>query len=164
MREFRSAVVIGREFLAVMNAFWRVEAWPSFTRHVRQIDIHYEDSNVQVLSMHVDSRGKRDVFKSVRIRQPKIIHYFQPAPPPTLRFHRGSWEFTEVAGGTEVTCHHTIMVDTAECQQFFRSIGKVVSETAAAGELENLIRHNSNETMNAVKLQLERATEGVVGL
>ena len=162
MKDFESAVVIGRGLSEVMNAFWRLETWPTFTRHVRQIDIHYEDDNVQILSMHVESRGKRDVFKSARIRQPGVIHYFQPTPPPTLRFHRGSWEFAETDGGTRVTCHHSIVVNPSGCQQFFLATGKVVSESEAADELEILIRHNSNETMNAVKRQLELAAETVV--
>jgi aromatase len=161
MKDFESVVVINRQIPEVMNAFWRLETWPTFTRHVRQIDIHYEDNNVQVLSMHVDSRGKRDVFKSVRIRQAGVIHYFQPTPPPTLRFHRGSWEFAQTGSGTRVTCRHSIAVEPAGCQQFFLAIGKVMSESEAADELEVLIRYNSNETMNAVKLKLEQATETV---
>ncbi|MHC2295394.1 SRPBCC family protein [Bradyrhizobium barranii] len=162
MRDFETAVEIGRDLSEVMNAFWRLETWPTFTRHVRQIDIHYEDGNVQVLSMHVDSRGKRDVFKTVRIRQPDVIHYFQPIPPPTLLFHRGSWEFAEIQGGTKITCRHSMVVNPTGCQQFFLATGKILSESEATDELESLIRHNSNETMNAVKRQLEQGTEAAV--
>lgn len=157
MRDFETAVVIGRDVADVIDAFWRLETWPTFTRHVKQIDIHHEDDNVQVLSMHVESRGKRDVFKTVRIRQPGVIHYFQPTPPPTMRFHRGAWDFAATEGGTRVTCRHSIVVDLARCQQFFLATGKVVSESEAASELETLICNNSNETMNAVRRQMEAA-------
>lgn len=161
MRDFDSAVVIKRSLPEVTNAFWRLEDWPNFTPHVRKIEIHYEDENVQILSMHVDSRGKRDAFKSVRILQGNVIHYFQPTPPPTLIFHRGSWSFDEVGAETVVTCRHSIVVDPSGCQEFFLATGKDLSETEAADEIVALIRHNSNQTMKAVKNVLEAVTKEI---
>ncbi|WP_050419498.1 hypothetical protein [Bradyrhizobium tropiciagri] len=155
MNSFHSSVTIARNVTEVMAAFWRLEEWPKITAHVRAIDLLFDDENVQVLLMHVDSRGKRDVFKSVRVRQANVIFYFQPVPPPTLKFHRGAWEFEAVPTGTRVTCRHEIVADPNGCRQFFLNTGLELEANAAVVKLEDLIKNNSNQTMEALKRSLE---------
>ena len=155
MNSFHSSVTISRSIAEVMQAFWRLEDWPKITAHVRAIDLLFDDENVQVLLMHVDSRGKRDVFKSVRVRQANVIFYFQPVPPPAVKFHRGAWEFDAVPTGTRVTCRHEIIADPIGCHQFFLNTGLELEANAVVSKLEELIKNNSNQTMEALKRSLE---------
>ena len=157
MRHFQTSVLVARSLDAVMAAYWRAESWPEFTPHVRRIDIHFEDEDVQVLAMHVDTRGKRDVFKSVRIRQGCAIHYFQPTPPPTLRFHQGRWEFSHAGNDTLVTCHHSMIVDPDGCRNFFAMVGIDLAGQDPADRLQEIICNNSNQTMAGIKGRLENA-------
>jgi hypothetical protein len=157
VNSFHTSIIISQGVAEVMQAFWRLEEWPKITRHVNAIDLLFDDENVQVLLMHVDSRGKRDVFKSVRVRQANVIFYFQPVPPPMLRFHRGAWEFDAVPAGTKVTCRHEIVADPLECRKFFFNTGLELEAAAAVAKLEELIKNNSNQTMEALKRSLETA-------
>jgi aromatase len=155
VNSFHSSVTISRGVAEVLQAFWRLEEWPKIAAHVRAIDLLFDDENVQVLLMHVESRGKRDIFKSVRVRHSNAIFYFQPVPPPTLKFHRGSWEFDAVPAGTKVTCTHEIVADPIGCHRFFRDTGLELNANEAVTKLEELIKNNSNQTMGALKRNLE---------
>ena len=145
----------------VMAAFWDLEDWPAVAPHVRAIDMLYGDDQAQVLIMQVATKQKLDAFKSVRVRQRDTIYYFQPAPPPLLRTHYGSWRFVGTANGTTVVSQHTVDIDTDAARSF---LGNVEVHVQDAGGVQqqviNLIRNNSLQTMLALKRRLEQTNGG----
>src|SRR5690349_9555702 len=123
MQVFDFNVKICANLEKVSHEFWSMCSWLEAAPHVREIKIHYEDEYVQVLTMVVDTRGRIDSFRSVRIRLGNAIHYIQPCPPPTLRFHEGSWIFSPAPDGTVVTSQHRIDVCLERATQFLEQTG-----------------------------------------
>lgn len=158
METFEFSVSIETEGERVLRAFWNLEDWPSVAPHVRNIDMHYCDNNVQVLTMHVSTRGRLDSFKSVRFKQGNSIFYFQPTPPPILRSHNGAWHFTPGLGNTVVTSRHFIEVDVEAAALFLAGVDAAPPTTEAARrQVQALIHNNSLQTMLALKERLERS-------
>jgi hypothetical protein len=158
MRSFRFEVRFDRPVEEVVEAFWKLEDWPQVAPHVRGIDLHWQDETVQVLTMQVETRGRLDGFRSVRIRQDDSIFFFQPRPPALLRRHWGWWHVAAEGGGARVVSEHWIEPMPAEAERFLRSTG---AEPAGDAEVERqlvgLIHHNSRQTMLALKHRLEAA-------
>jgi aromatase len=140
----------------VLDAFWELEDWPSVASHVREIEMHYADENVQVLTMHVVTIGRHDRFKSLRMKQGTAIYYLQPNPPPILLRHNGSWQFKVERSGTVVTSRHFIDVNIEAANAFLREIGaEVTDDRSTQQQIKALIRNNSLQTMLALKKRLE---------
>lgn len=149
-------VVAGVRPARVMDAYWRLERWPAIAPHVTAVDLVYGDDVAQVLIMTVQTRGRIDAFKSVRVREADTIRYVQPRPPRILSHHHGSWVFTPHAGGTRVVSRHVIEVDVAWAARVLRELGTPIEgddETRAA--IVNLIRNNSLQTMWALQKCLQ---------
>ena len=142
---------------AVMDAFWRAERWPGLTAHVVGLDIDYEDAQCQVLRMHVDSRGSRASFQSVRCRQRERIYYFQPAPPPFLRVHGGYWEIVPNDGGCKAVSHHEFQVDEAAARRFATDVLGWDGAGDVADCIGRLLAANSRQTMEALRRALQAA-------
>lgn len=147
----------------VVEAFWGLEDWPQIAPHVRGIDMHWEDETVQVLTMRVETRGRLDSFRSVRIRQGDSIFFFQPRPPALLRRHWGWWHVEADGSGTKVISEHWIEPVIGEAERFLGSIGeKPASSQEVEQMLAELIQRNSRQTMLALKRRLE-AVESPLG-
>lgn len=161
METFEINVEYDAEPDRVMAAFWDLEDWPAVAPHVRAIDMLYGDDQAQVLIMQVATKQKLDAFKSVRIKQRDTIFYFQPAPPPLLRTHYGSWRFVATTNGTTVISQHTVDINTDAARSF---LGNVEVQVQDAGGVQqqviNLIRNNSLQTMLALKKRLEQTNGG----
>lgn len=138
----------------VLAAFWDPTTWPEIAPHVRGIEMHHADADVQVLTMTVETRGCIDRFKTVRIRLEHAIFYFQPVPPPILRAHHGWWRFAATPRGTTVTSEHVVEVDPAR-------VAERLGPAVTVAEVVSLIRNNSLQTMRALQRRLETAA-GVV--
>jgi hypothetical protein len=160
MGVFEFAVHIKTDLAAVYRAFWELEDWTKVAAHVREIEMLYEDENVQVLLMHVVTRNHHDKFKSVRYRQGDTIYYFQPTPPPILNAHRGFWRFVEDEEGVTVISCHEIDVNIEGANAFLRRTGVEPPENAGETiqKIRSLITNNSLQTMNALKKRLENET------
>lgn len=157
MQTFEFDVEIAADTRSVIDAFWTLEDWPAVAPHVRGIDLLYNDDNAQVLLMHVQTKGQLHSFKSVRVKQPDAIYYFQPDPPPILRRHHGAWKFTSGATVTTVTSLHTIEVDKRNAVAFLLDTGhKEVDPEDAPQLIQELIRNNSLQTMLALKKRIEQ--------
>lgn len=149
-------IVAGVEPARVLDAYWRLERWPEVAPHVIAIDLLYSDEEAQVLVMTVETRGRIDAFKSVRIREGSVIRYIQPRPPRILRHHHGSWSFESAAGGTRVVSTHVVDVDVAAAAEVLREIGVPFDGDAGVrGAIERLIHSNSLQTMRALQQRLE---------
>jgi hypothetical protein len=161
MEVFEFAIQIKTDLAAVNKAFWDLEDWTKIAPHVREIEMLYEDENVQVLIMHVVTKNHHDKFKSVRYRRGNTIYYFQPMPPPTLNVHRGFWRFAKEAEGegvSVISCHE-IDVNIEGANAFLRKTGAEPQDAADTRQkLQDLIRNNSLQTMNALKERLENET------
>lgn len=156
MEPFEFDVSFAVDLQRVLDAFWELEDWPSVASHVREIEMHYCDENVQVLTMHVVTRGRHDRFKSLRMRQGTAIYYLQPNPPPILLRHNGSWQFSVEPSGTVVTSRHFIEVNVEAANVFLREIGaEVTDDLSTLQQIKALIRNNSLQTMLALKKRLE---------
>lgn len=149
-------VVAGVDPARVLDAYWRLERWPEVAPHVVAIDLLYGDDEAQVLVMTVNTRGRVDAFKSVRVREGAVIRYIQPHPPRILRHHHGSWSFEPHDGGTRVVSTHVIDVDVAAAALVLSEIGVPFSgEDDVRTAIERLIRGNSLQTMRALQQRLE---------
>jgi len=159
MRETFECEVFVRDTVAaqVLDAYWRLERWPEVAPHVVAIDLIYGDESAQVLIMTVSTRGHIDSFKSVRVKERNIIRYIQPQPPRILQHHHGSWTFETVAGGTRVVSRHAIEVDVPTAGRVLREQQHmdITSDEAVRAAIASLIRNNSLQTMNALRLRLE---------
>jgi aromatase len=144
----------------VSHEFWSLSSWRKIAPHVREITMHYDDGQVQVLTMVVDTRGRIDSFKSVRMRRGNTIHYVQPSPPPTLLFHEGSWSFAPAPDGTIVTSQHRIEVCLEEAERFLEQTGaRPATDDDVREGLAAVIRNNSLQTMLGLKAHIEAAKE-----
>lgn len=148
-------MVAGVEQARVLDAYWRLERWPEVAPHVVGIELLHNDDDAQVLVMTVDTRGRIDRFKSVRVREGNVIRYIQPRPPRILQHHHGSWTFEAHDDGTRVVSTHTIEVDIANAADVLRSIGVPFEEGEVPAAIERIIRANSLQTMRALKERLE---------
>ena len=149
-------VVAGVDPAGVLNAYWRLERWPEVAPHVVAIDLLYGDEESQVLVMTVETRGRMDAFKSVRVREGSVIRYIQPRPPRILRHHHGSWSIEPHQGGTRVVSRHVIEVDLAAAAEVLAEIGvPFFSDADIRASIESLIRNNSLQTMRALQQKLE---------
>ncbi len=161
MENFEFDVSFAADLRRVLKAFWELEDWPSMAAHVREIEMHYADDNVQVLTMHVVTKGRHDRFKSVRMKQANTIYYLQPSPPPILRRHNGSWQFNEGVGGTVVTSRHFVEIETEAAATFLRQAGiPADDDDDTHQQIKTLIRNNSLQTMLALKKRLEETNGG----
>jgi aromatase len=160
MQVFDFDVKICADLETVRGEFWSLRSWPEIAPHVRKIDMHFDDGQVQVLTMTVDTRGQIDAFKTVRVRRGNAIHYIQPAPPPTLRSHEGSWLFKPAPDGTIVTSQHRIDVCLDIAGQFLERTGaKPGSDEEIRERLALIIQNNSLQTMLALKMRIESEKE-----
>ena len=149
-------IVGGVEPDRVLDTWWRLERWPEVAPHVVAIDLLYGDEEAQVLMMTVETRGRIDAFKSVRVREGSVIRYIQPRPPRILHHHHGSWSFEPYGGGTRVVSTHVIDVDVAAAAEVLREIGVPFScDDDVRAAIERLIRNNSLQTMGALQQRLE---------
>ena len=141
----------------VFGAFWSLADWPAVAPHVRRIEMHFEDDSTQVLTMHVETRGRHDAFQTVRVRQQDSIFFIQPRPPALLRRHWGWWHVLGSDSGTEVRSEHTVQVEPVGAERFLRSIGvEAASAEDVTVRLIEIIRNNSRQTMLALKEKLEQ--------
>ena len=155
---FRFTVAVDAPVGKVLDAFWRLEDWPAVAPHVRSIEMHFDDDEIQILTMHVETRGHRDAFRTVRVRQGSSIFFFQPRPPALLRRHWGWWHVVGVEMGANVESEHTVEVDPPEAMRFLRSIGiEPASDADVVPRVVEVIRANSRQTMLALKQRLEAA-------
>ncbi|HYO75821.1 MAG TPA: SRPBCC family protein [Thermoanaerobaculia bacterium] len=149
-------IVAGVEPARVLDAYWRLERWPEVAPHVLAIDLLYGDDEAQVLVMTVQTRGRVDAFKSVRVRAGAVIRYIQPRPPRILRHHHGSWTFEAHDGGTRVVSTHVIEVDVVAAAEVLTEVGVPFSgDDDVRSAIERLIRGNSLQTMRALQQRLE---------
>jgi hypothetical protein len=161
VESFEFDVAVSAGLVDVVNAFWRLEDWPEVASHVREIEMHYCDENVQVLTMHVVTKGRHDKFKSIRMKQGEAIYYLQPTPPPILHRHNGSWQFAQEAGKTVVTSRHFVEINTREAIDFLREAKLDKGNQVRTHEqIKNLIRNNSLQTMLALKNRIEQKNGG----
>lgn len=162
MESFELDVSFAVDLQRVLQAFWDLEDWPSLTAHVRKIEMHYCDENVQVLTMHVVTKGQHDRFKSVRMKQGNAIYYLQPDPPPILRRHNGSWQFNTGPDGTIVTSRHFVEINTDVAAAFIHEAGLPAgNSTTTHQQIKNIICNNSLQTMLALKKRLEGEIGGL---
>jgi aromatase len=156
MEVFEFAIRIKTDLAAVSKAFWDLDEWTKVAPHVREIEMLYADENVQVLLMHVVTKNHHDKFKSVRYKQGNTIYYFQPTPPPILNAHRGFWRFAEDEEGVSVISCHEIDVNVEGADAFLRNTGAEPQNAEDTKQkIQNLIRNNSLQTMNALRERLE---------
>lgn len=156
MESFEFDISVAADLSEVLEAFWKLENWPEVAQHVREIEIHYGDENVQVLTMHVVTKGRYDKFKSVRMKQDNAIYYLQPKPPPILHRHNGSWQFKAEAGRTVVTSRHFVEINTSEAAAFLRQANLTTDGFDTHDQIKALIRNNSLQTMLALKARIEQ--------
>jgi len=108
----------------------------------------------------VNTRGRIDSFKSVRIRRGNTIHYIQPAPPATLLGHEGSWSFAPAPDGTIVTSEHRIEVCLEQAGRFLEQTGaRPASEQEIREGIAGVIKNNSLQTMLGLKSHIESMRE-----
>jgi hypothetical protein len=157
MEHFEFDVSFAADLKCVLDAFWDLEDWPSVAPHVRGIEMHYCDENVQVLTMHVVTKGRHDKFKSLRMRQGNAIYYLQPHPPAILLRHNGSWQFNAGSHETVVTSRHYVEINTVAAEIFLREIGlEPLDQVSTHQQIKTLIHNNSLQTMMALKKRLEQ--------
>lgn len=189
MESLEFAVEIAAPAARVMREFWELDDWPAVATHVQAIDMHYRDDEVQILTMQVASNGHAERFRSVRIRQPGAIFFFQPQPPPALTSHYGWWRISEGAAGTAVASQHCFEVEPVAAARLLAAAGRngghatadagapaAAADPASAGAaapgrpaasiselrdgLRRILHHNSLQTMLALKRRLEAAAAG----
>lgn len=154
-RVFEVDIDVAAPLARVLDAYWMLERWPEVAPHVTAIELLYDDGDAQVLAMTVNTRGRIDRFKSVRVREGNTIRYVQPQPPPILRHHHGSWTFTEGAAGTRVVSRHVIEVEPDNAARVLRNLGIPFDDEASlASAVEQIIRNNSLQTMRALARRL----------
>jgi hypothetical protein len=153
---FEAGVVVAAPPARVIDAYWKLERWPEVAPHVTAVDLLYGDGDAQVLVMTVNTRGRIDRFKSVRVREGNTIRYLQPHPPPILRHHHGSWTFLEENGATRVVSRHVLEIEPENAARVLRELGvPFEDEPSLAAAVEQIIRNNSLQTMRALARRLE---------
>jgi len=157
MDSFECAIQIAAAPAVVIDTFWRPERWPSAAAHVRNVEIAYQDDNVQVLWFSVASDGRVDRFKSIRVLHRDSILFYQPAPPPFLEVHSGRWTFRATSEGTTVTVVHRVEVNVRAARVLPVCAG--LDHDGVRQQLQSLITSNSLQTMRALKGLLETAQE-----
>ena len=97
--------------------------------------------------MEVQVGDATESIRSIRILGEDCIDYFQPAPPPPLKEHRGRWTVTECKDGVEVTSWHSVVLSP----EFWKNA--TIEE--AKLKVEMAINKNSLGTMQAILNKLE---------
>jgi hypothetical protein len=160
VRSFEFNVDIAATPSEVQSVFWDLKSWPSVAPHVRAMHVHYDDGVVQVVTMDVLTRGHETSFKSVRLRGKNSIMYIQPEPPPALTLHKGSWTFLDGSKGTTVICRHDIEVNTEPARAFLAAANLDVPRGQVEEVMEQVIRSNSLQTIQALKKKVETQRSG----
>jgi hypothetical protein len=159
MTRFDFDVAFAAPASRVFDAFWELADWTTVAPHVKAIELHYQDPDVQVLTMRVETRGRLDGFRSVRVRQGDSIFFVQPRPPALLRRHWGWWHVRGNGAAASVRSEHWIEPEPAAAARFLRETGDApASAEEVERQLVDLIRNNSLQTMLALKSRLEGAS------
>lgn len=145
--EFSESMIIDHSKTAIYHLLRDAAAWPWLLPHCDDLEMLYEDEQYQEFQMKVQAGGQEETIRSVRLLLPDRIEYFQPAPPPALREHRGYWTLRQTADGVEVTSWHAVVL----APDFWRDC----SRQEAKHKVEAAINRNSLGTMEAILNKLE---------
>ena len=90
--------------------------WPQLTKNI--LNIIYDDGINQIFTM---SGSKSEEFQSVRVCENVNlkIKYFQPSPPPLLKYHTGEWIFLNEWTGTTIIFRHEYIINLTMCKKYF---------------------------------------------
>ena len=145
--EFSESLMIPHSRQAIYRLLRDVALWPRLLPHCNKMDIIYEDRQYQEFRMEVQVGDSTEGIRSIRILDKDCIDYFQPAPPPPLKEHRGRWTVTECEDGTKVTSWHSVVLNP----KFWKN----GTPEEAKLKVELAINKNSMGTMQAILNNLE---------
>jgi len=134
---------------------YRVDLWPERLPHVGRLELTEKTPGVQFMEM--DTVGGEDnsvhTTHSVRVCfDGQSIVYKQTSRPPLMAAHTGCWTFTDVAGGVDVTSHHTVVIDP---DKLTAVLGPEATPQLAAKLLKDALSTNSLTTLRAAKAHAE---------
>ncbi|MBB4266505.1 aromatase/cyclase [Roseospira visakhapatnamensis] len=145
---FEESLVIRQPIALISRLLRDAASWPWLLPHCTDVQVIYDDGRYQEFVMVVQVGDVEERIRSVRVLAPDRIEYFQPAPPPALREHRGRWTLTEGPDGVEVVSWHDVVLNPA-----FWADKK--EREAAKQHVEAAINRNSLGTMQAIVAKLE---------
>lgn len=145
---FEESLVIRQPAAVILSLLQDAGSWPWLLPHCTDVQMIYDDGTYQEFIMVVQVGDQEERIRSIRVLSEDRIEYFQPAPPPALREHRGRWTLTEGAEGVEVVSWHDVVLNP----DFWA--GKKDRE-AAKLHVEGAINRNSLGTMQAIITKLE---------
>lgn len=146
--EFSASLVVSHASkAAVYRLLADLHLWPWLLPHCNSMEMLYEDPTHQEFRMQVRVGEGDESIRSIRVLAKDRIDYFQPAPPPALSEHIGSWTVSEVDGGVEVVSWHGVALA--------RGYWSHIPIAEAKRKVEEAINANSVATMRAIATKLE---------
>lgn len=113
VHSFSDTVTLDASAAELYDFVHQSDRWPEHVPHVGRVALSEDADGVQIMEMDtVTEGGIPHTTKSVRICFPgERIDYKQLMPPAMLFGHSGSWEFSDVPDGVEVTATHTVAIN-----------------------------------------------------
>jgi len=75
----------------IFASFWDMARLQAFWNPVSHVEVFYDDGDHQEASMSVQRNGQEENIRIIRFRVGSDIVFFNPVPPPMMRYHRGAW-------------------------------------------------------------------------
>jgi hypothetical protein len=104
----------------ILASFWDMARLQAFWNPVSHVEILYDDGRHQEAWMSVQRNGHEESIRIIRFRVGSDIVFFNPVPPPMMRYHRGAWRIaTHPQGGCTVSAErdYELIRNTADSDE-----------------------------------------------
>jgi hypothetical protein len=81
------------------DALWNIQQLQRIWEPITQFSVEYDDGIHQECTMQVERNAQIEKIRIIRFRCDWEILFFNPDPPPMMRFHHGVWRLQPLGTG-----------------------------------------------------------------
>lgn len=132
------------------TCFWNMSLLQAFWDPISRVEVLYDDGGHQEARMSVHRDGREENIRIIRFRVDADIVFFNPTPPPMMRYHRGAWRFaSQPAGGCTVSAEreYELTRNTAESDDEYATRAKTF-DVDLQKRLQSLLEALSHTTVD----------------